>query len=156
MWYLITRSRLRRLLKMRTFFNSYISAVFLLQRSVINNGRATDLFQHEIVKQMPEINLFTKLPLFRSIWHFKSALSWWHPSSTSKGCGKQITPSLCSFFNHPLRSARIPSEWKRVNVTPVHKNDRVDSVENCWPISLLCILSETLEHCVCRTLTTMI
>ena len=101
-------------------------------------------------------NLFTKLPLFRSIWHFKSALSWWHRSSTSKGCGKQITPSLCAFFNHPLRFARIPSEWKRVNVTPVHKNDRVDSVENCWPISLLCILSETLEHCVCRTLTTMI
>ena len=70
----------------------------------------------------PKYYLLTRLPLFRSIWHLKSVRSWWHSSATSKGCGKQITPSLCAFFYHSLRSARIPSEWKRVNVTPVHKN----------------------------------
>ena len=40
---------------MWTFFNSYISVVFLLQRSVVNNGRAIDLSQHKIVMQMLEI-----------------------------------------------------------------------------------------------------
>ena len=38
-----------------------------------------------------------------------------------KQCGTVIGPSLCSLFNHSLKTGTLPFEWKSANVTPVHK-----------------------------------
>ena len=71
------------------------------------------------------------------------------PPRLLKECSNQIAPHLCALFNLSLQTARIPSEWKKANVTPVHKKDSMEPAENYRPISLLCILSKVLERCVC-------
>ena len=54
----------------------------------------------------------------------------------------EIAPSLCSLFNKSPLLGRLPSEWKRSFVVPVHKKLRRDKVENYRPFSLLCIVSK--------------
>ena len=57
-------------------------------------------------------------------------------------CSMEIAPSLCSLFNKSPLLGRLPSEWKRSFVVPVHKKLRRDKVENYRPFSLLCIVSK--------------
>ena len=71
------------------------------------------------------------------------------PTRLLKECSFQIAPSVCELFNHSLHTGQIPSEWKSVNVTPVHKKDRKEPAENYRPISLLPILGKVLERGVC-------
>jgi len=74
------------------------------------------------------------------------------PARILKECSEQISPSLCSLFNHSLRTGRFPSEWKSADVTPVHKKDLLEPAENYRPISLLPIVSKVMERCVCNRL----
>ena len=131
-------------------FNSYFSSVFTPPSLVVNNDISALSHQHRSVMQMPDMSL--------SINEVANCLA---TLDTSKACGpdnipprllkecnNQISPSLCALFNLSLRTARIPSEWKKANVTPVHKEDSMEPAENYRPISLLCILSKVLERCV--------
>ena len=43
-------------------------------------------------------------------------------------------------------------EWKSANITPVHKKESKELAENYRQISLLSIVSKTLEHCVSNNL----
>ena len=70
------------------------------------------------------------------------------PARLLKECSHQIAPSLCSLFNDSLRSGHIPSEWKSADVTPVHKKNSKNEAANYRPISLLPIISKTLERCI--------
>ena len=45
------------------------------------------------------------------------------PARILKECALEISPSLCTFFNMSLKAGRVPDEWKKSNVTPVHKRD---------------------------------
>jgi hypothetical protein len=47
-----------------------------------------------------------------------------------------------------LHTGIIPKEWKLANVVPVYKKDNKEHSENYRPISLLSIVSKTLERCV--------
>ena len=67
-------------------------------------------------------------------------------------CSEQVAPSLCSLFNHSLRTGRFPSEWKSADVIPVHKKNLLEPAENYRPISLLPIVSKVMERCVCNRL----
>ena len=69
-----------------------------------------------------------------------------------KECSQQIAPSLCALFNHSLELSRLPDEWKSADVTPIHKKDQKEPVENYRPISLLPIVSKVMESCVCNRL----
>ena len=71
------------------------------------------------------------------------------PGRILKECSAVIAPSLCSLFNHSLRTGTVPSEWKSANVTPVHKKEKKELATNYRPISLLSIISKVLERCVC-------
>ena len=54
--------------------------------------------------------------------------------------------SLCSLFNTSLKAGKvIPDEWKKLNVTPVHKKDSRENVSNYRPISLLSIISKVMD-----------
>ena len=72
------------------------------------------------------------------------------PARILKECGKEIAPSLCALFNHSLRTGRFPAEWKNSDVTPLHKKDLKERAENYRPISLLPIVSNVMERCVCN------
>ena len=74
------------------------------------------------------------------------------PACILKECSEQIMPSLCSLFNHSLRTGRFRSEWKSADVTPVYKKDLLEPAENYRPISLLPIVSKVMERCVCNRL----
>ena len=63
-----------------------------------------------------------------------------------------LAPSLCALFNRSLNTGRLPSDWKRADVTPVHKKGSKEPAENYRPISLLCIVSKVMERCVCKRL----
>ena len=72
------------------------------------------------------------------------------PGLTLKQCSTVIAASLCSLFNHSLKTGTLPSEWKSANVTPVHKKNKKEPASNYRPISLLPIISKVLERCVCH------
>ncbi|CAB4002105.1 Hypothetical predicted protein [Paramuricea clavata] len=65
-----------------------------------------------------------------------------------KECAFQLAPSLHYLFTKSLRLSQIPTEWKLANIIPLHKKGVKEHVENYRPISLLSIVSKTLERCV--------
>ncbi|CAB4037892.1 Hypothetical predicted protein [Paramuricea clavata] len=70
------------------------------------------------------------------------------PARPLKETAAQIAPSLCSLFNKSLRIGVVPDDWKLANVVPVYKHGEKAEVENYRPISLLSLISKTLERCV--------
>ena len=57
-----------------------------------------------------------------------------------------IAPSVTKLFNLSIRSGQVPTNWKRSLVVPVPKSSDRSSPANYRPISLLSILSKTLER----------
>ena len=70
------------------------------------------------------------------------------PSRILKECAFQLAPSRHYLFTKSLRLSQIPVEWKLANVILLHKKGKKDHVENYRPISLLSIVSKTLECCI--------
>ena len=70
------------------------------------------------------------------------------PAKILKETAHEIAPSLCELFNKSLRLGSVPTDWKLANVVPVIKKDRKEHAKNYRPISLLCLVSKVMEHCV--------
>ena len=68
----------------------------------------------------------------------------------------QLALSLLYLFIKSLHLSQIPAEWKLANIIPLHKKGAKDHVENYRPISLLSIISKTLERCVLNHLSNRI
>ena len=135
-------------------FNSYFSSVF--QKSTVNleNGDIEiashlpiDFELSEIfVGEEEVINYLRNLDDNNS--HGPDEI---HPRLL-KVCCEQIEPSLCALFNRSLDCGQLPTEWKSANITPVYKKGSKELAENYRQISLLSIVSKTLERCVCNNL----
>ena len=80
---------------------------------------------------------------------------------TSKACGPDgVSPKLLkntactlalplkTLFNTSLRTGIFPSKWKRANVSPIHKKNDKQDVNNYRPISLLSCVGKLLERIV--------
>ena len=59
------------------------------------------------------------------------------PARICKECAEELSYQLALFFNISLKSGRVPSSWKRENVTPVFRAGATDEVDNYRSISLL-------------------
>ena len=70
------------------------------------------------------------------------------PSHILKEYADQLAPSLHYLFTKSLKMSHIPMEWKLANIIPIHKQGNKNHVENYRPISLLSIVSKTLERCI--------
>ena len=70
------------------------------------------------------------------------------PGRLLKSTAAAISLSLCRLLNMSLSLGVVPENWKKANVTPVHKSNDSSPPPNYRPISLLCILSKVLERCV--------
>ena len=57
-----------------------------------------------------------------------------------------IYPSLCRLINLSLSSCKVPSEWKKAHVLPLHKKKEKDILDNYRPVSLLSCVSKILER----------
>jgi hypothetical protein len=70
------------------------------------------------------------------------------PTYLLKTCANEIAPLLTEIYNNSLSTSKLPTEWKRANITPVYKKgDKLDT-NNYRPISLLPIVSKVLERCI--------
>ena len=70
------------------------------------------------------------------------------PSRILKESANQLAPSLHYLFTKSLKVSQVPAEWKLANIIPIYKKGSKDHVENYRPISLLSIVSKTLERCL--------
>ncbi len=70
------------------------------------------------------------------------------PAILLKECSNEIAPSLTALFNMSLSLGKVPQEWKEANVIPVPKKGDLHLVTNYRPISLLSLISKTLEKVV--------
>ena len=61
-----------------------------------------------------------------------------------KEAGMAIVPFLTRLINLSLKSATVPSEWKKANVIPIHKKDEKNIPNNYRPISLLSVVIKIL------------
>ena len=65
-----------------------------------------------------------------------------------KLCGDSLVVPLKLIFNNILRTAKFPNQWKRANVTPVHKKESKQLIKNYRPISLLPIFAKVFEKII--------
>ena len=63
-----------------------------------------------------------------------------------KRTAPSIAPAVTKLFNLSLRSGQVPTDWKKSSVVPIPKSSDRSSPTNYRPISLLSILSKTLER----------
>ena len=65
-----------------------------------------------------------------------------------------IVVPLTKLYNLSLRTATVPDEWKRSNITPVHKSGPQNNRSNFRPISVVSIVAKILEKFVAAQLET--
>ena len=70
------------------------------------------------------------------------------PSRILQICAKELSVPLSHLFNLSLRSGVMPTLWNSANITPIHKNNNKELVENYRSISLLPIPAKCLERLV--------
>jgi hypothetical protein len=58
---------------------------------------------------------------------------------------KSISTPLAHIFNISMQTGKLPDNWKKANVTPLHKKGPKNLVENYRPISLTSIVCKTME-----------
>ena len=57
-----------------------------------------------------------------------------------------IAPSVCKLFNISLQAGRVPQGWKQSTIVPVPKASPACTPNSYRPVSLLSVLSKTLER----------
>ena len=62
-----------------------------------------------------------------------------------KICGNSVCKPLQLIFRSCIENGKFPSEWKKVNVVPVHKKGNKKTLENYRPVSLLPICGKIFE-----------
>ena len=135
-------------------FNSYFSSAFQKSRVNLDNGDTDSAVRFPSDSELFEITVSAEevISYLRNLDVNKShGPDEIHPRLL-KVCCEQIRPSLCTLFNHSINCGRVPTEWKSANITPVHKKESKELAENYRPISLLSIVSKTLERCVSNNL----
>jgi len=63
-------------------------------------------------------------------------------------CGDDLTLPLCIIYNNILKTGIFPNIWKSANVTPTHKKDNKQFINNYRPISLLPLFSKIFEKII--------
>ena len=67
-----------------------------------------------------------------------------HPKFLNE-TSKSISTPLAHIFNRSMQTGKLPDNWKKANVTPLHKKGPKNQVENYRPISLTSIVCKTVE-----------
>jgi hypothetical protein len=73
-----------------------------------------------------------------------------------KETAESLKRPLSKLINVSFSSGKVPTTWKRANVSPVHKKDCRSTVGNYRPISLLSTLAKVQERIVYRKLYTFL
>ena len=65
-----------------------------------------------------------------------------------KMCDESLVRPLSIIFRNSLNFCICPSTWKKANVTPVHKKDGKQYVNNYCPVSLLQVFGKIFEKLI--------
>ena len=76
------------------------------------------------------------------------------PNKLLKACAEEIAPVLTNIFQQSLETSKLPSDWKKANVTPIFKKGDKHVPQNYRPVSLTSVCCKLLEHIVCRHILT--
>ena len=104
-------------------FNTYFCSVFRPAKTTMNPVDSTSFLISS--SQLSDITV-TEEEVAKHLYHLDPSKATGPdgiPGRILKECSAIIAPSLCSLFNHSLRSGTVPSEWKSANITPVHKKE---------------------------------
>ena len=134
-------------------FNSF----FAKECSLIDNGSTLpSLFPLVTEKSLSDVDL--------SVKDIKNIISKLRSSKAHgddmisirmlKLCDKSICKPHSISFKSWLTQGVFPSEWKKGNVAPIHKNNHKECVTNCRPVSLLSFCSKVLERIIYNTVFT--
>ena len=52
------------------------------------------------------------------------------PACILKVCSEELSKPLALLFNRSFSSGRVPVQWKLANISPVHKANERDPVDN--------------------------
>ena len=63
-------------------------------------------------------------------------------------CDEPLVRPLSIIFRNSLNSCIYPCNWKKTNVTPVHKKDDKQCVNNYCPVSLLPVIGKIFEKLI--------
>jgi hypothetical protein len=69
-------------------------------------------------------------------------------SRVLKTCCVELAGPVQTLFNQSLQTSKVPTDWKRANVAPIFKKGSKVEPSNYRPVSLLPIISKTLERCI--------
>ena len=61
---------------------------------------------------------------------------------------KEISKPLCIIFTKSLVEGKLPDDWKKANIKPLHKKGNKNMVSNYRPVSLTSICCKTMERLV--------
>ena len=70
------------------------------------------------------------------------------PARILKVCSEELSKPLALLFNRSFSLGRVPAQWKLANISPVHKANERDLVDNYRSISLLSIPGKCQERIV--------
>ena len=59
-----------------------------------------------------------------------------------KICVSAIYKPLAIFFKQCVDTGIFPSEWKKINIAPIHKKGNTQTLKNYRPVSLLPIFGK--------------
>ena len=74
------------------------------------------------------------------------------PARILKSCARELSIPLTKLFNLSFSLGVVFMTWKRVNVTPIFKDNAKENVGNYRSISLLSILGKCQERIVHRAI----
>ena len=63
-----------------------------------------------------------------------------------KICGDSICRPLNIIFKTCLRMVKLPLEWKKANIVPIHKKGNKQAVKNYRPVSFLPIFNKIFNR----------
>ena len=69
-----------------------------------------------------------------------------------KICDDSLVKPILNIFRCSFDSGKYPNNWKRGNLTPVHKKGDKNVIKNYRPVSLLSIMGKMFEKCIYDTL----
>ena len=132
-------------IKKANMLNSFFSTCFNTSHSALSEENQDTIFSPECSAELfcttDEVeHLLRNLDVSKATGPDDVSAMMFKHTATS------IAPSVTKLFNLSIKLGQVPTEWKRSVVVPIPKSSDRSSPTNYRPISLLSILSKTLER----------